>query len=642
MIMTTAQKLEFKTEVQELLHLMIHSLYSNKEIFLRELISNASDAIDKLRFLALTDKNLAPFAKDFQIFLSFDEKKKTLTIRDNGIGMTKAEVIENIGTIAKSGTKQFIEQIKKAQDQTQLIGQFGVGFYSAFMVADKVTLVTKKAGTTAAIQWESEGSGYTIEETSKESHGTEITLHLKKENEDLASEWRLKEIVKKYSDFIEHPVQMNVEIDEYPQKEGKPDYEAKPTKKIELQTLNSRKAIWLKDKKEITAEEYKEFYKHVSHDWNDPLETIHFSAEGKLEFKALLFLPGKAPHDLFWPEAKRGIQLFVKKVFIMDDCKKLIPDYLRFVKGVVDSSDLPLNVSREILQEDVILEKIKGNLTKKILGTLKTLKEKDFPKYLNFWKEFGKVFKEGSHSDFENRNDLQDLYLFESTQTKAGEFTSLKDYVSRMPKDQKEIYYMSGESRKLLENSPHLEAFKKKNYEVFFLTDPIDEWVTQSLNEYDKKPLKSANKGQVDLQTDAEKKDSEKIKEEQTKKLGSLLEFIKAQFPEKIKEVRLSNRLTDSPVCLVVEEHEMGSHMEKLFKQMGQEAPKTLRIMELNGSHPIVSKMQGLYEQNKQNPKLKDYATLLLDQALLAEGSPIEDIAGFTKRLNELLIKDLG
>jgi molecular chaperone HtpG len=513
------EKKEFKTEVQQLLDLVIHSLYSNKDIFLRELISNGSDAIDKLRFNALSDKKLLKDQTDFGIKLYTDNDAKTLIIEDNGIGMTKDELEANIGTIASSGTRRFMEEIKKgnSSDNPELIGQFGVGFYSAFMVADKVTLKTRPAGSDESWTWESSGDGsYEITEGGREKNGTEITLSLKEDCRDYIVEFRIREIIKKYSDFVEYPILMDItreepELDE----EGKPKEGAEKKVTITEETLNSMKAIWMRPKSEVKKDEYNDFYKHISHDYTDPFKTIHYSAEGTLEFKALLYLPSKAPFDMFQHEGiKHGINLYVKRVFIMDNCEALVPRYLRFVKGVVESNDLPLNVSREILQEDLIIKKIEKNVTSKILTTLKGMMKKSKEDYINFYKEFGKVIKEGIEVDPTNKDKIKDLLLYESSKTKPGEYISLKEYTERMITDQKNIYFLTGDSRSTVDNSPHLEVFKKKDVEVLFMTEPVDEFILPGFGEYSDKSLKSIAQGDIDLGTEEEKK----IAEEQKKR----------------------------------------------------------------------------------------------------------------------------
>jgi len=635
----------FRTEVQQLLDLVIHSLYSNKEIFLRELISNASDAVDKARFESHLDKTILEDNAEWKIKLIPDKEAGTLTIRDNGIGMSMEEVETNIGTIAQSGTKAFLQALKdkNVQEHPEMIGQFGVGFYASFMAADKVTLLTRRAGNKdTATLWESIGDGtYTIEQASKETRGTDVILHLKDEMKELLDEWRLRSIVKKYSDYVQYPVSMDVTREEYPRGvDGKPIEGAEKIKKTEEETLNSMKAIWTRPKSEITEEEYHEFYNHISHDYGKPFRTIHYSAEGTSEFKALLFIPEHRPFDLFTPEHRKGVHLYVKRVFITDKCEHLLPDYLRFVKGVVDSSDLPLNVSREILQEDAQIRKIEKNLVGKILGTLAETKDKEQDDYLKFYKEFGPVLKEGIHFDQANREKIQDLVLFESTVTEPGAFVSLKEYVARMPEGQKEIYYVTGNSRALVENSPHLEICRKKGYEVLFLTDPIDEWVVQALTEYDGKKLKSVLKGELEIETEAEKKELEEKKKEAEKQYGDLLSFVKDKLGDRVKEVRLSGRLTDSACCLVADEFGMDANMERILKAMNQDVPESKRVLELNADHPITRIMQKLFDKDKGNSKLDDYCELLYDQALLTEGSPVKDPLRFTKLISELMVAE--
>jgi molecular chaperone HtpG len=636
---------KFETEVQQLLDLVIHSLYSNRDIFLREIISNSSDAIDKVRFESVTSEAVVEGNAEWKIKLIPDKDAGTLTIRDNGIGMTIQEVEENIGTIARSGTRSFMENIKgkNLQDNPELIGQFGVGFYSSFMVADKVTLITRKGGhdKNSGCIWESTGDGsYTIEECEKEGRGTDVILHLKEDMKEYLDEWRIRSIVKKYSDYVQYPICMDITREE-PAKglDGKEIEGGGTIEKTTEETLNSMKAIWARPKSEVTEEEHEEFYKHISHDYEKPLKTIHYSAEGVSEFKALLYIPAKKPYDLFLREQKRGIHLYVKRVFITDNCEAVIPDYLRFMKGVVDSSDLPLNVSREILQEDVQIKRIQKSLVSKVLSTLAEMKEKESEEYLKFYREFGPVIKEGLHFDYGNREKLQDLVLFESTRTEAGSFVSLKEYVERMPEGQKEIYYITGTSRQALEGSPHLEIFRSKGYEVLFLLDPVDEWVVQSLTEYDGKKLKAADRGDVDLGTEEEKKELEAKKEEQGKQYGSLLEFIKESLKERVKEVRLSNRLTDSACCLVADEYGMNANMERILKAMNQEVPESKRILELNPEHAIMQVMFKRFEKDKGDRKLADYCELLFDQALLTEGSPITDPLRFTRLVSELMVE---
>jgi molecular chaperone HtpG len=638
---------QFQTEVQQLLDLVIHSLYSNRDIFLRELISNASDAIDKVRFEAHSDESLLEGNSDWKVKIIPDKNAGTLTICDNGIGMNQAEVEENIGTIARSGTKAFMQALKDkaSTDNPELIGQFGVGFYASFMVADRVTMETRKGGfQEKGCRWESAGDGtYTVEECSRSTRGTEITLHLKEEFKTYLDEWKIRSIVKKYSDYIQYPVVMDITRSEVPKGvDGKEIEGAGEIETIEEQTLNSMKAIWARPKSEVTEEEYNEFYKHVSHDFEAPFRTIHFSAEGTSEFKALIYLPAKKPFDMFMVDRKKGLQLYVKRVFITDKCEELLPDYLRFVKGVVDSSDLPLNVSREILQEDVQIKRIQKGLVSKVLSTLAEVKEKSFDEYVTFWKEFGQVIKEGIHFDYANKEKLQDLILFESTATESGAFISLKEYVGRMPEGQKEIYYITGNSRETLEQSPHLEAFRAKGYEVLFLTDPVDEWVVQALTEYDEKPLKAVDRGDISLDNEEEKKEKDKKREEAQKEFSDLISFMSDRLKDKVKEVRFSNRLTDSACCLVAEEYGMNANMERIMKAMNQAVPESKRVLELNPAHPILKAMAGIHQLDKSAAALSDYADLLYDQALLTEGSPIKDPLRFTKLVSELMVKAAG
>ena len=637
------QTKQFQTEVTQLLDLVIHSLYSNRDIFLRELISNSSDAIDKVRFEAQSNESLLEGNSTWAITIAADKNAKTLTISDNGIGMSASEVEEHIGTIAKSGTKAFMQTLKQAAaaDQPELIGQFGVGFYASFMVAERVTLITRRAGDQQhATRWESIGDGnYTIEECQKPTRGTDIVLTLKEEFLDYLDEWRIRSIVKKYSDFIQYPVQMTVTRtvpvtdDEGNEIEGGGTIE-----KEEVQTLNSMKAIWARPKSDVSEEEYQEFYKHVAHDFENPFRTIHFSAEGTSEFKALLYLPAKKPFDIFMAERKRGIQLYVRRVFITEKCDELLPDYLRFVRGVVDSADLPLNVSRELLQEDQQIRRIQKSLVGKVLSTLSDLKEKEYDDYVSFWQEFGPIIKEGVHLDFANREKLQDLLLFESSNSETGSYISLKQYVERMPENQKEIYVITGEDRQTVEQSPLLEAFKKKGFDVLFLTDPVDEWVLQSLNQYDEKPLKAVDRGDVDIDTEDEKKERESKQEAAKQSFGSVLEFINSALDGKVKEVRFSKRLTDSACCLVADEYGMNANMERIMRAMNQDVPENKRVLELNADHPIVKVMSDMHGSNPDNPRLKDYAGLLYDQALLTEGSPIKDPLSFTRLVSELMV----
>ena len=637
------EKKEFKTEVQQLLDLVIHSLYSNKDIFLRELISNSSDAIDKLRFNALSNKELLNEQTDFRIKLYIDNEAKTLVIEDNGIGMTKDELEANIGTIASSGTRKFMEEIKKGNstNNPELIGQFGVGFYSAFMVADKVTMKTRPAGGNNSWTWESSGDGsYEITEGGRDEHGTEITLSLKEDCRDYIVEFRLREIIKKYSDFVEYPILMDItreepELDE----EGNPKEGAEKKVTITEETLNSMKAIWMRPKNEVKKEEYNEFYKHISHDYTDPLKTVHYSAEGTLEFKALLYLPSKAPFDMFQHEGvKHGINLYVKRVFIMDNCEALVPRYLRFVKGVVESNDLPLNVSREILQEDLVIKKIEKNVTSKILATLKDMMKKSKEDYIGFYKEFGKVIKEGVEVDPSNKDKIKDLLLFESSKSKPGEYISLKEYSDRMLPEQKNIYFLTGDSRSTIENSPHLEVFKKKDVEVLFMTEPVDEFILPGFGEYSDKSLKSIAQGDIDLGTEEEKKIAEEQKKEVTGKYKNLIKKIEESLKDDVKEVRLSDRLTDSPSCLVTDEGDINPQMERIFAAMNQPVPEVKRILEINPDHPVIEKMNQIFETDKKDSRVTDFSELLHNQALLTEGVAVKDPVRFSKLISDLMI----
>ncbi len=607
----------FKTEVQQLLHLIINSLYSNKEIFLRELISNASDAIDKLRFKAQTEPDILGDDTNFEIRITANETDRTLEISDNGIGMSYQEVLDNIGTIAKSGTAEFMKALEQSKKQDaltpELIGQFGVGFYSAFMVAEKIILTTKAAGSDKAVRWESAGDGtFTIEESSKDSSGTTISLKLKATEEgedDFCKEWTIRNIIKKHSDFVAYPVVMDIE------REGKKEKE----------TLNSMQAIWAKSKNEVKEDEYKEFYKHLSHDWNDPLTHLHLKLEGVTEYSTLLYIPSRAPFDLFHADRKHGVRLYCKRVFIMDDCKELMPEYLRFVKGVVDASDLNLNVSREILQQDRLVRNIRTNLVKKVLELLANL---DKEKYETFYKEFGQVLKEGIYTDHDNKDRVADLLRYQTTKS-DGKTISLKDYIVNMKAEQQEIYYITGENLNLLINSPHLEMLKDKDYEVLLMADPVDEWVVQTMGEYDGKKLKSAEKG--DLEIDKDKK------EDKQDEYRELFGFIKSKLDAKVKEVKASTHLKDSVACLSGDSRDMSAYMEKLLKATGGKMPEIKRILELNTDHPVTQKLKTLFEQDRDNVKLKDYSELLLDMAVIAEGGKIDNPSQFNKTVADLM-----
>ncbi len=610
------ETLGFQTEVRQLLNLMIHSLYSNKEIFLRELISNASDATDKLRFEALTDSALFEDDSDLKIHLAFDREAKTITISDNGIGMSRQEVIDNIGTIAKSGTREFFGKLTGDQAKdANLIGQFGVGFYSAFIVADRVSLVTRRAGLTPehGVRWESTGEGeYTLETIERASRGTEITLHLREDEESLLDAWRIKSIVRKYSDHIQLPIVLKDE-------EGKEE------------TVNQASALWARPKSEITQEQYEEFYRHVGHDSEAPLAHVHAKVEGKQEYTQLLYIPSRAPFDLFDREHRHGIKLYVRRVFIMDDADQLMPQYLRFVKGVIDSNDLPLNVSREILQESKTIEAIRSGCVKKVLSMIEDL-EKDAEKYAKFWKEFGKVMKEGVGEDFSNRDKIAKLLRFASTRLDTDEESvSLSDYVSRMKEGQEKIYFVTAETFAAAKNSPHLEIFRKKGIEVLLLSDRVDEWLVSNLHEFEGKPLQSVAKGGLDL-GQLEDEEEKKEQEKESGEYKDLVEKIKAALEEKVKDVRVTLRLTESPACLVADQHDMGMNLERLLKSAGQKVPTTRPILEINPHHPIVQSLK--YEEER----FSDWSHILFDQALLSEGGQLEDPAGFVKRLNGLML----
>ncbi|MET7804752.1 molecular chaperone HtpG [Micromonospora chersina] len=625
------ETLEFQAEARQLLQLMVHSIYSNKDVFLRELISNASDALDKLRLESLVDKDLQVDTADLHIEIEVDRDARTLTVRDNGIGMSRDEVVGLIGTIAKSGTAELLRTLRETKDAAasqELIGQFGVGFYATFMVADRVTLLTRRAGQAGGTRWESTGEGtYSIEAVDDAPQGTSVTLHLKPADDednlhDYTAEWTIREIVKRYSDFIAWPIRMTVE---------KPGEDGATTR--EEQTLNSMKALWARAKDEVDEAEYKEFYRHVAHDWADPLETIHMRGEGTFEYEALLFLPSHAPLDLFSPQGRRGVQLYVKRVFIMDDCDALMPNYLRFVKGVVDAHDLSLNISREILQQDRQIRAVRRRLVKKVLATLKDLSAES---YRTFWGEFGAVVKEGLLEDPDNTEALLDLVRAASTHDPA-ELTTLRDYVERMKDGQTEIYYATGENRATIENSPHLEAFRAKGYEVLILTDPVDEVWVERVGAYDGKTLRSVAKGQVDLETDEEKERAEAERQE----FADLLTWMTGALADSVKEVRLSTRLTTSPACVVGDAHDMTPTLEKMYRAMGQEVPRVKRILELNPTHPLVTGLRKAHEQGAESSALTETAELLYGMALLAEGGELADPARFTRILADRLARSL-
>lgn len=622
---------EFKTEVKQLLDLMIHSLYSHKEVFLRELISNASDAIDRARYESLTNSAILEDDGAWKIRISVDRDAGTLTVSDNGIGMTKDEIIEALGTIAHSGTKEFLMalQSKEVKDNPELIGQFGVGFYSSFMVADKITVLSRKAGEKdkKGVRWESTGDGtFSVEEIYKAGKGTDVILHLKDEEKRYLDEWEIRGIVKKYSDFIEHPIVMEVE------REKESELEKGKTFKVkEEETLNSRKAIWLKDKSEVTPDEYNEFYKHISHDFKAPAKVIHYRAEGTSEFTALLYIPSKAPYNIQFKDFQIGPRLYVRRVQIMEHCEELIPPYLRFIRGVVDSSDLPLNVSREILQNNRQVEIIRNNITKKVLDTLEEMKRDEYGNYLNFYKEFGRILKEGLHYDLLRREQIADLLLFNSTKAEDGQLRTLGDYVNDMKDDQKEIYYITAPSLEEALMSPYLETFKEKGYEVLIFTDEIDEFVLGDF-EYKGKKLKSVTKGDIEIDEARREK-----KEKARKEYRRLIELIKDQLKDEVKDVRFSGRLKESACCIVADEGDMDKQMERLLRAMGQEVPKQKRILELNPDHPLFASMNAMFEKDKENPLLKEYIDMLYDQALILEGSRPRDPAKFARAVAGLM-----
>lgn len=645
------EHLEFQAETHQLLELMIHSVYSNKDTFLRELISNASDALDKLRLESFRDKDLSADISDLHIELEVDRDNRVLTVRDNGIGMSRAEVVDLIGTLAKSGTAQLRKQLletKPDQAAEELIGQFGIGFYSTFMVADKVALTTRKAGETTGTRWESAAGSptYSIEELAEAPQGTSVTLHLKPADEDdhlfdYTQEWKLREIVKKYSDFIAWPIRMDV-TRTVMDGEGEDKVEKELT---ETQTLNSQKALWTRPRSEVSDEEYTEFYKHVSHAWDDPLEIIPMKAEGTFEYQALLFIPAHAPFDLFAREHKRGVQLYVRRVFIMDNCEELMPEYLRFVKGVVDAQDLSLNVSREILQQDRQIRAIRKRLVKKVLSTVKDLKNaEDQTKYQSFWSEFGRVLKEGLLSDADNRETILAVSSFASTNSES-ELTTLAGYVERMKEGQQGIYYLTGESRQQIENSPHMEAFKAKGLEVLVLTDPVDEMWVGAVTEFEGKPIQSIAKGEIDLETEDEKQASEQLREQQEKDFADVLGWLKETLDADVKEVRLTNRLTTSPACIVGDVFDFTPMLERMYRASGQDLPHSKRILELNPAHPLVTGLRDAYagvkDAEDKPAELGETAELLYGTAVLAEGGELKDPAHFARILADRLTRTL-
>ncbi len=624
---TNRETMGFQTEVKQLLQLMIHSLYSNREIFLRELVSNASDACDKLRFEALHNDAMFENDTDLEIRIGYDKEARTLTIADNGIGMNRDEVINNLGTIAKSGTREFFSKLSGDQQKDAgLIGQFGVGFYSAFIVSDKVTVITRRAGENAdqGVSWESDGGGeFSIEMVEKEKRGTTITLHLREDQDDLLAGHKLRSIIRKYSDHIVQPIVMNKE-------------EWKDGNQVitdEDETINQASALWARAKNEITDDEYRAFYKHVGHDYEDPLAWTHARVEGRQEYTQLLYIPARAPFDLWDHKAQHGIKLYVKRVFIMDDAEQLLPSYLRFVRGIVDSNNLPLNVSREILQESKDIKAIREGCTKKVLGLLEDMAASDAEKYARFWGEFGQVIKEGVGMDFANKEKIAGLLRFASTHADtSAETISLSDYIGRMKEGQDKIYYITADSFNAAKNSPHLEVFRKKGIEVLLLSARVDEWVVGSLTEFKEKQLVSVAKGGLDLgslEDEAEKQDQEK----QATEYKELTDRIKASLDGRVKEVRITHRLTDSPACLVADENDMSGNMARMLKAAGQKIPESQPFLEINPQHPVVMRLKD------ETRHFDDWAAVLFDQALLAEGGQLDDPAGFVKRVNHLMLE---
>ena len=621
----TKQTLKFESEVSQVLQLMIHSLYSNKEIFLRELISNASDACDKLRFESLANADLLATDTELKIQVEYDKDNNTLTVRDNGIGMIRADVINNIGTIAKSGTKEFLQNLTgDAAKDSNLIGQFGVGFYSAFIVADRVELKTRSATQDAeqGVLWSSQGTGeYDLEDITFEPRGTEITLHLKDEEQELLSGWRLRSIISKYSDHIPLPIEMFEEDD-------------KGELTDTLEVINKASALWTRSKSDISTEEYNEFYKHVGHDFEDPLAWSHSRVEGKTEYTSLLYIPSKAPYDLYEPKQTHGLKLYVQRVFIMEDADKLLPRYLRFARGVIDSNDLPLNVSREILQSNKVIDSIRSGSVKKLLGVLDKMANNEPEKYQSFWQEFGRVMKEGPAEDFANKEQIAGPLRFSSTATDQDQQdVSLADYIARMGEQQESIYYITADNFKAAKNSPHLEIFRKKGIEVLLMSDRVDEWLMGSLTEFEGKTFVSVAKGELDLDkfSDSDEKEAHKQTEQDA---ADIVKQIKDSLADKVEDVRVSHRLTSSPACVVLNEHDMALYMQHLLKQAGQQLPETKPVLEINPQHPLVMRMQDEADMDQ----VKEWSTLLFEQAILAEGGQLENPAEFVSRLNKIIV----
>jgi len=629
---TQKETLNFQAEVKQLLDLMVHSLYSHKEVFLRELISNASDACDKKRFEALGNKKIDN--SDAQIYVDFDEQAQTVTVSDNGIGMIREEVIENLGTIAKSGTREFLNQLsKKDQSTSQLIGQFGVGFYSSFIVADKVTVETRRADqdADAAVRWQSTADGeFTIEGINKAEPGTTVILHLKKEEIEFLNDYRLKNIIHKYSDHIATPILMKKVVELTDEEKQEKDDDA--TTEVTYETINKAKALWTQSKDQIDENDYKEFYKHVSHDFENPLTWTHNKVEGKLEYTSLLYIPARAPMDLWQREGSRGLKLYVKRVFIMDDAEAFLPLYLRFVKGVIDSNDLPLNVSRELLQNNKVVEKIRSGLVNRILTSLEKIAKDKADDYLTFWNTFGRVLKEGPAEDFSNKDRICKLLRFASTHSDENtQNVSLEDYVRRMKTGQEKIYYVSGNSYEAAKNSPHLEVFKQKGIEVLIFSDQVDEWLVTHMSEFDGKTLQSVAKGTLDLGDLEDETSKEQLKQEEEQH-KPLIEKISKVLSEKVKEVRLTNRLTTSPACIVADENDITGHMRQIFESVGQSAPLSKPIFEINAHHGLVKRL----DQLSNDEQFEEWVSILFDQAVLAEGGQLQDPATFVSRLNKL------
>ena len=617
------ETLEFQTEVKQLLQLMIHSLYSNKEIFLRELISNASDACDKLRFEALANDTLYDGDTELGIRVDFDKEARTVTVTDTGIGMTRDDVVDNIGTIAKSGTRQFFESLTGDQAQdSQLIGQFGVGFYSAFIIADKVTLTTRRAGlgTQHGVRWSSSGDGeFTLETVEKARRGTEVVLHLREGEDEFLESYRLKSIIHKYSDHIPLSIEMLAEAEE--------------DKEAEYEAVNKASALWTRPRNDVSEEEYKEFYKHVAHDFEDPMKWVHSHVEGNQSYKTLFYIPARAPFDLYDRDSRHGIKLYVRRVFIMDDAEQLMPYYLRFVRGLVDSDDLPLNVSREILQHNKLIDTIRSGSIKKVLGLLESMAKDEPELYKDFWKQFGKVLKEGPGEDFTNRERIAGLLRFSTTESDSEEQTvSLDDYIARMKEGQDAIYYVTADSFAAAKNSPHLQIFRRKGLEVLLLSDRVDEWLVSHLSEYKDKKLASVAKGELDLDKLADEEEKKKA-EETRDEYADLVKRMQEVLKERVNTVRVSQRLTDSPTCLVMGEHDMAVHMQQMLKQAGHEVPDSKPDLEINPGHPLVSRLK----DEADDARFSSWSNVLLDQAMLSEGGQLEDPVAFVNRLNDLL-----